>query len=559
MKVLVRFIVVLLVTLSASQPFNICAQEKQTPSQARPSSSITVTPTPKPRRAVNALPRTANIRRPSPQVVAVIHRLSGSKLSTWLDPNEAKDNKLDVETVYTKVIAGYVINDGQTIIARLPQADAQALNYSQMFSFYFTEPGAAAKFEPQSSELLIVAGGETYLKANFVGMDASTRLSLLRTSNLNVAPSREVVEASLAVGQRVHLFAPERLKSTLKNGQSTVYFSFAEIEGRLTEIKRTATGNIARLKVNATGLTASMVGAVVLNDAGEMLGIVEMATQTEARVLPVSMVKRAANRVLARQSSVPQPWLGVSGEAVAATSLRQFVSGGWQVAEATRLMNQQRGILLTKVGPGTPAALADLRVGDVITRFNNSFIKNAEDFSFLLNEAGSNASVYFTVLRAQSKPRQVQVKLSEALNAARASSIGVPQLPPAVALPKAQNMGAPQANMVIEPQIDIEPLTPMEKASRDSLIADLDYVIVPAQENTRYRAHSVLLVNAVRPGGTAEQIGLRAGDFVVAVDGQKLSRDDWGRKFLLRKIEKLSLEVLRGEQRLTLVFTRKEE
>ena len=62
-----------------------------------------------------------------------------------------------------------------------------------------------------------------------------------------------------------------------------------------------------------------------------------------------------------------------------------------------------QGLLLTKVAPGTPAALADLRRGDVIVRVNNFDVKSAEDFSYVLNEAGGGATVNFTFFRGQTR------------------------------------------------------------------------------------------------------------------------------------------------------------
>ena len=53
------------------------------------------------------------------------------------------------------------------------------------------------------------------------------------------------------------------------------------------------------------------------------------------------------------------------------------------------LFEKQIGILLTSVLPGTPAAAAKLRAGDVIVRVNQDEVKSAEEFSTLLCDIGS--------------------------------------------------------------------------------------------------------------------------------------------------------------------------
>ncbi len=61
------------------------------------------------------------------------------------------------------------------------------------------------------------------------------------------------------------------------------------------------------------------------------------------------------------------------------------------------------------------------------------------------------------------------------------------------------------------------------------------------------------VVGAVEPGSAAERAGLRAGDVVVAIDGHRLrgSADLRGRIGIRRPGERVELELLRGDERLT--------
>ena len=51
------------------------------------------------------------------------------------------------------------------------------------------------------------------------------------------------------------------------------------------------------------------------------------------------------------------------------------------------------------MAPGSPASLAQLKPGDVILSVNDGFVRSAEDFSFLLDEAGPGSLLHFTVAK----------------------------------------------------------------------------------------------------------------------------------------------------------------
>jgi S1-C subfamily serine protease len=193
-------------------------------------------------------------------------------------------------------------------------------------------------------------------------------------------------------------------------------------------------------------------------------------------------------------------------------------------------------------------------------------VKNSEDFSFLLNEAGGGASVQFTVLRAAEKiPREVTIKLSEAFNLRRATETNIIGFQGNANL-YAATVGAATANV----RRDLDRLTaiatatqpvaamPVTPALPTSIVADLDWLIVPSDKSQmRAGSPSMLLVNVVRAGSPASKLGLRAGDIIVRVNGKTLTQNDWPEKFLLRKASELSLVVMRGRDRITLNYTDK--
>ena len=61
----------------------------------------------------------------------------------------------------------------------------------------------------------------------------------------------------------------------------------------------------------------------------------------------------------------------------------------------------ERGLLVVEVSPGTPAALAGLRPGDVVTRLDQVGVRTVEDFRFGVSQAGDTLPV--TVVRQGSR------------------------------------------------------------------------------------------------------------------------------------------------------------
>lgn len=494
------------------------------------------------------------------QVITIVHRLGGWKLKTWLTFTNAKvlDPELINQFVYTNIVAGYVLGDGRLVVARLPEAEAEMFNLPAEFGY------KGAKTVKDPSALTLVRGDGTRLSAKFIGVDGSTWLTLLEAEGLNLPPSREAAEESLTVGQRVRLFAPlraQRRPAAAAATASTVYMSVGEIRGTITDIARASTGRMTRLTVRAEGLSPQIIGGVVLNDAGETIGLVETSGEGEARVMPASIVKRAVERIVQRRASVPRPMLGVRGEAISAITLKQLEVTGWKMDEASKLLKKQEGILLTMVTPNSPAALADLRAGDIILRVNKGEVKNTEDFSYLLNEAGGGASVQFTVLRAESAPREVTIKLSEALNLRRAAEM---DMAAARGYSSLFGTGSTLASEAARRRV-LDSLAedaararagaaPTPASTRyPTLVADLDYIILPADKSgAGQNSVTMMLVNLVRTGSSAEKLGLRAGDVILSVNGQKLTKSEWAEKLLLRNAADLSLLVMRGRERVTL-------
>ncbi|HEX8069777.1 MAG TPA: PDZ domain-containing protein [Pyrinomonadaceae bacterium] len=393
-------------------------------------------PTPAPPVAAQAKAQTPPSRDASLHVIAVVHRLSGWRLRALLARPDvpAAAGQVADDFIRVNVVAGFVLPDGRSVVARLPRADAELLDFAAQFQS--AVPGGdnlLPGVEPSALSLVRADGVD--VPARFVGLDASTGLSLLEAEQPLTPPvparaqtvppavgARVRVVAPLAAAPPVATNAPANATAVNDNepvGETgTIYMNMSEAEGQLTQIKRSPTGKAVELTLVVSQASSEWVGGVALGEADTLVGIVAESDARAARLVSADTVRAAAARISARRASVPQPWLGARGDALAGVALDALLAHGWPAPEARTLLSRRQGIFLTDVAPDTPAARAGLRAGDVIARVSRHDVRGVEDLSFLLQELGSNAVADFTVLRANAPPLDLPVRLSGALNPA---------------------------------------------------------------------------------------------------------------------------------------------
>jgi S1-C subfamily serine protease len=460
-----------------------------------------------------------------PQVLTVVHRLSGLKVLRLLRRSGAQVAEIDSEFVttrdsHTSIAAGFALGDGKTVVARLQQAEVEVeVADAPKVSHDITRDTA-----PELSDLTVIGRNGQRVAASYIGLDGWTGLSLLQIEGLPLTPVRDASEEKLQTGQRVRLFAPEPAGQAAGTASGTLYLRVGEIEGKLAEIIRASSGKVMRLIVHAPKLNPAMAGSLVYNEAGEMIGIVESSSSDTAYITPSAAVRSAAERVLARRTSTPRPWLGVRGVELKSASIEQLVNGGWKRAKATALVSKGEGILLTFVAPGTAAASGGLRAGDVISGINGRDVKGAGDFSLLLKEAESASPLRFMVLRPDvGAPRTLMVKLNEAMN-------------PATAMETAEARAG------------------HGQAADPFIVRGAETITLSPKSAFNLGAQTGRLVVFVQPGSAASRSGLRAGDVIESLDGRSLTDTGAHLSSSLNGSTQLSLGVVREGQKLKVIL-----
>jgi S1-C subfamily serine protease len=547
---------------------------------------------------------------PPRQVVTVVHRLSGWKLLTWLATSGPPAMQLDSlpsnGDAHTNIVAGYVYEDGRTVVVRLPQSEAELDSFPGPQPPGFLAATAAALNE-QPEFTLVTADGKR-VEAKFVGLDAATGLSMLEAAGpiLPGQPAGDIGDTDdPTVGQRVHLYAPAPVAQTApRAGVGYILLSIDQREGRLTEVRRAPSGKPFRVVASASG-SPEWTGAVAVNEAGEVVGIVSQSGSGETQIVPVATIHGACDRVLKLRRSAPQPWLGVRGDAAFQAPLSTWVNLGWKPETALPHIQNRQGVFLTSVAPGTPAAQAGLRPGDVIARVGAREVRNVEDLSWTLNEAGVGSTVDFTVLRAfEAAPLKLSVHLRGTQNPALATALSEERAARESLLSLRREIRAIQAQQGLlnggPPSTDAAALARLSELVREAedrldrilpLIADAETLagagrgfppvaagqpsveVEPFRASTplpafglraisltgrsaaRLNARGGMLVVAVRPDSPAAASGLHAGDVIETVDGAPANSLELRRRLTAFDATPASLGVVRDGRGLTLKFS----
>ena len=503
-----------------TQPIDAAQTPSPEKSQRRPSTRRP----PEPPARVTVIPNQTQL---TPQVVTVVHRLTGVKLLRLLQRQSGETfsiENIDPQTLMTdahaSILAGWVLEDGKTVAARLPQAFAELeISGPPLVQSRIPSPAGPAattfmlatrpRIEP---DLTVITGNGQKFRAHLIGLDGETGLSILQVIG-NMPPPPAPKSNDLAPGQSVQIFSPEPVGTEGEAASRTTYVKVGKTDATVVTIALSETPTPG-LMVRGVNFTPAVVGGIACDRLGNTLGIVQSVDGNDARIVSASAVQAATKRVLAHQASVPRPWLGVRGEAIELAGSAGLLAHGWRDDQVKDLMNDAIGILLTTVTPRTPAALAKLQPGDVIVSVNQKQVKSADEFSDLLGKAGSGEQVQFTVKRPNAPdPFEVPVKLGSSFAPNFDWSFPFPGVP--------------------------KPLMGLERWGAQTL-------------EWGFGARNGLIVVAIQPESVAARSGLREGDVIESIDGHTIGRAGWTMSFNREK--KHTVAIVRDREKKQIVL-----
>ena len=224
------------------------------------------------------------------------------------------------------------------------------------------------------------------LPAKLLGVDPDSDLAVLRVDAKNLAAASIGTSADLMIGETVVAVGnPFGLSGTVTTGVVSAL-------GRSVPSETQGRTYTDFIQTDAS-INPGNSGGPLLNIEGKVIGI-NVAIYAQAQgigfAIPVDRAKKVIQDLL-RYGEVHSAWIG----AVTATLTPE---------EAKRLGHAaQRGALVVRVFPGSPAAGAGLRAGDVITSVGGKPVDSRESFSTATATLAEGQPVNVEVMRSGSR------------------------------------------------------------------------------------------------------------------------------------------------------------
>jgi len=244
-----------------------------------------------------------------------------------------------------------------------------------------------------ADEIIVRLWNRAEYPARVVGADARTDVALLRiqpAGKLSVAVLGDsgrlkVGEWAIAVGNPFGL-------------ESTVTLGVISATGR-TDLGVESADDFIQTDAS---INPGNSGGPLLNTRGEVVGIntaMVSAGQGIGFAIPINTVM-GVEQELARSGSIRRGWLGVGIQMLTPELAESFGAKG------------EKGILVNRVVPGSPAEKGGLRGGDILTSFRGRPVSGVKEFQKQVASAAPGSSVVMDILRGGKRAR-VEVSVAE--------------------------------------------------------------------------------------------------------------------------------------------------
>ena len=237
----------------------------------------------------------------------------------------------------------------------------------------------------QACSTVKIGQGEKTFNAKIVGSDPYNDLALLKVERGEFTPIEIGDSDKLRVGQYVLALAnpfnrsqPTATSGMVTNASSTI---------------RGWRGMTAMENVIATDaqLNPGFSGGPLVDAEGKMIGINTAYVWQRGIAIPINKVKSVADRIMTGKTA-ERGYLGIIANTVAIPQ---------EIAEQAGL-EQESGVMIFNVEPGSPARKAGLAMGDVLVKFNGKPVTEFYDLPRLLAEDVIGKETTLTIIRRES-------------------------------------------------------------------------------------------------------------------------------------------------------------
>src|SRR5467141_4183665 len=266
-------------------------------------------------------------------------------------------------------------------------------------------------------------------------------------------------------------------------------YTIARLQQRIDELESKLQ---ARLE-SGQNQVAELADADALEESGQTV-MIERQEPTQIEVLP-NIETDDRNIVFGDDGS---SWLGVETHEVTAGKAKELK------------LSAERGVVLGKIVPDSPAAKAGLKENDVVTEINGQRVEGAAQFRRMIHEIPAGRSIQLTVWR-DGRTQTISATLGKSEQGRHAMKMMTPtpgtfafRMPEMPEIPSMEWNGSMLLSGQPRLGIDAEDLSGQLGA----------FFGAPDGEG--------ILVRDVNSGSPAEKAGVKAGDVITSLNGERI-------------------------------------
>ncbi len=230
--------------------------------------------------------------------------------------------------------------------------------------------------------LKIGLGDGNQVDAKVVGRDPYSDIALIKIEGDSFKPIELGDSEKINVGELVIALANPF------NGQPVA------TSGIVTGVRSPMRGmqgmDIENVIVTDARLNPGYSGGPLIDAMGRMIGMNAAIAWHRGIAIPASTVKMVVERLM-KGGEVKRAYLGVFMSPIPVPS---------EVVESTKI-GQDRGVMVLRVEPGSPAKKAGIAFGDIIVRFNDKRVTDVSDLPRLLTEDVIDKKIKIGLLRGE--------------------------------------------------------------------------------------------------------------------------------------------------------------
>lgn len=236
----------------------------------------------------------------------------------------------------------------------------------------------------QGCNTIKIGQGEKTFNATIVGTDPYNDLALIKSEKGEFTSIQIGNSEKLNVGQYVLALA-----NPFNRTQPTA------TSGMVTSVNSTIRGwrgsnQMENVIATDAQLNPGFSGGPLVDADGKIIGINTAYVWQRGIAIPINKVKAVADRLMTGKVA-QKGYLGIIANTVAIPE-EIFEQAG---------LEQESGVMIFSVEPGSPARKAGLAMGDVLVKFNDKPVTNFYDLPRLLAEDVINKEIKLTIIRRE--------------------------------------------------------------------------------------------------------------------------------------------------------------